>query len=297
MSNKYGLGADNILEAEIILPTGTIVTTNANSYPDLFWALRGGGGSTFGIVTKLTYKTHPFISQNALRMIMTPGSSGQSGYIKGMAYLMRKMPEFTDFGMTGYPIMFSNKYDCLFTAPGKSWPEINTFIEPIKDNLEAMGLSISSIPIESSINAFMGSIATTPNAPVGFTTGNAIMSSRLISRSASLNITNWECILPLLFAQGAILEPFPVLGGQVSKNKNLDMALNPAWREAVMHFSILDGKSDSYRSVSEVNGAFERMMMESLPLIEDMSVDGAAYLNEVLISVLLFYTALRYGVN
>jgi hypothetical protein len=183
--------------------------------------------------------------------------------------------------MTGYPIMFFNKYDCLFTAPGKDWKEITPFITPVGDKLKAMGLEVSSTPIESAINALMGSTGTTANAPVGFTTGNAIMSSRLISRDAALNVTNWERVLTSLFATGAILEPFPVVGGQVAKNKDLDVALNPAWRKAVMHFSILDGKSDSRVGVVEVKKSFDRMMGTQLPLIEGLSVDGASYLNEV----------------
>jgi len=55
----------------------------------------------------------------------------------------------------------------------------------------------------------------------------------------------------------------------------------------VMHFSILDGKSDSWRTVGEVNRSFSKMMKEQLPLIEELSVDGAAYLNEVCCPLLI----------
>jgi FAD/FMN-containing dehydrogenase len=47
-----------MLEAEVVLASGEIVTANAVQLPDLFWALRGGGG-TFGVVTRLTLATHP----------------------------------------------------------------------------------------------------------------------------------------------------------------------------------------------------------------------------------------------
>jgi len=282
MSNQYGLGADNILEIEVVLPSGNIVTINANSYPDLFWAHRGGGASTFGVVTKLTYKTHPFLSQNALRIVITPGLGDHASYTKGMAYFMSKMPEFVDFGMTGYPIMFPAKYECLFTAPGKTWDEITTFVEPIGEKLkDTYGLSVSSIPIESSINALMGSMGITANPDTTLKSGNAVMSSRLISRTAALNSTAWEQVLSILFSQGYILEPFPVVGGQVSKNKDMDMSLNPAWRTAVMHFSILDVKSDSYTKLDQVNRGYKKMMSDGLPLIDAISVDRGAYLNEV----------------
>lgn len=56
-SNKYGLAADNVLSYEVVLANGDIVTATANSYSDLFWALKGGS-SNFGIVTKFQLKTY-----------------------------------------------------------------------------------------------------------------------------------------------------------------------------------------------------------------------------------------------
>jgi hypothetical protein len=57
-SKRYGTAASNLLEAEVVLASGEIVTANNNHHPDLFWALKGGGGGTFGVVTKATFKLH-----------------------------------------------------------------------------------------------------------------------------------------------------------------------------------------------------------------------------------------------
>jgi len=54
----YGLGVDNILEATIVLSDGSIVTANSKENSDLFWALRGGGGSNWGIITSITIKAN-----------------------------------------------------------------------------------------------------------------------------------------------------------------------------------------------------------------------------------------------
>ncbi|CAK4076419.1 unnamed protein product [Aphanomyces euteiches] len=53
-----GLGVDNIVEAQVVLANGDLVTVNSKSNPDLWWAIRGGGGSTWGIVTSLTLRLH-----------------------------------------------------------------------------------------------------------------------------------------------------------------------------------------------------------------------------------------------
>jgi hypothetical protein len=57
LSRKYGLTIDNLLEADMVLADGSFVTVNKDQYPDLFWAIRGGGGN-FGIVTSFKFQAH-----------------------------------------------------------------------------------------------------------------------------------------------------------------------------------------------------------------------------------------------
>jgi FAD/FMN-containing dehydrogenase len=55
---KHGLAADNLVAAEIVTAAGEVLQVDAESHPDLYWALRGGGGN-FGVVTSFTYRMHP----------------------------------------------------------------------------------------------------------------------------------------------------------------------------------------------------------------------------------------------
>jgi FAD/FMN-containing dehydrogenase len=58
LSRKFGLTIDNLLEADMVLADGSCVTVDKNRHPDLFWAIRGGGGN-FGIVTSFKFQAHP----------------------------------------------------------------------------------------------------------------------------------------------------------------------------------------------------------------------------------------------
>ncbi|MBK0392691.1 FAD-binding oxidoreductase [Ramlibacter algicola] len=57
-SKRFGLAAGNLLEAEVVTADGTVRIANACTHPDLFWAIKGGGGGTFGIVTRLVLRVH-----------------------------------------------------------------------------------------------------------------------------------------------------------------------------------------------------------------------------------------------
>lgn len=58
LNGKHGLACDNLLAADVVTSDGSLVTADANQQPDLFWAIRGGGGN-FGVVTSFTYALHP----------------------------------------------------------------------------------------------------------------------------------------------------------------------------------------------------------------------------------------------
>src|SRR5258707_4676836 len=57
-SKHYGTAAGNLLEAEVVTADGQIRIANACTNPDLFWALKGGGGGSFGVVSKMTLRMH-----------------------------------------------------------------------------------------------------------------------------------------------------------------------------------------------------------------------------------------------
>ena len=77
LSRKHGLTVDNLLSADVVTAAGEMVRADAENNPDLFWAIRGGGGN-FGVVTSFEFRLHPVGPQVIAGLIVHPFSEAKS---------------------------------------------------------------------------------------------------------------------------------------------------------------------------------------------------------------------------
>ncbi|OBK71900.1 FAD-linked oxidase [Mycobacterium sp. 1274761.0] len=90
LNGRFGLALDNLLGAEVVLADGRIVTADPTHEPELFWALRGGGGN-FGVVTSMRVRLHP-LDRLIGGMIVYPWSQGASVW-RGLSEVMSTAPD------------------------------------------------------------------------------------------------------------------------------------------------------------------------------------------------------------
>ncbi|KAI1074791.1 FAD-binding domain-containing protein [Whalleya microplaca] len=297
LASKYGLGADQPLSIEVVTADGRFVTADVNQNTDLFYALRGGGGSTYGIVTSAIVKAYPPIQVLSSSISFTMGSSNTST-TNDTATFWRGFDAFHDFGRTivdAGGTAYSNlratstnpnnttgfSFSADIEMPGLSAPALLSFIQPLRDRLAALGLPLplARAPAQAA-NWQVSSRSGAGDAP-----GSSRFASRLLpyanfaDAGAPLFAATQRAIRESVEAgyafHGIHLRPTAQAGGWPGDN-----AANPAFREAIMHADLFDfGGPGRGATPEEIRDAHERLDA-AMQGWRDVSPGAGAYMNE-----------------
>ncbi|KAF1816877.1 FAD-binding domain-containing protein [Eremomyces bilateralis CBS 781.70] len=140
-SGVHGLACDNVISYEIVLPTGKIVKVSENENSDLFWALRGGGSSNFGVVTSFVLETKELLNPNGLwysNRMHTPDklpdlTAARHQWMEGLGEDQRVggYDVYAYSGMHGMSLMASQHIHLDHADPTTSPPLFNAY-DPIE---------------------------------------------------------------------------------------------------------------------------------------------------------------------
>ncbi|KAJ4986797.1 FAD-linked oxidoreductase-like protein 13 [Stagonosporopsis vannaccii] len=242
-TRNYGVGADQILEAEVMLANGRTVTASACQNPDLYRALRGGGPG-YGVILSMTVKAHPNVKVVAVqRLELAPKTPNTSAVLDAVTVMFQSFPDINDAGFAGYGYWAINGYQPLFgntTAGyyhsfwniGNDTATSKAAFAPIRARLDKLQhlITITESYKEYPDYWSMYEVESNLNDPVGNT---AALSSRLLDRTSVSNATAVRSALATIigpaeeFGQNTVLL---VTGGQVAKDAaDLFSGLHPAW--------------------------------------------------------------------
>ncbi|USP77380.1 hypothetical protein yc1106_04654 [Curvularia clavata] len=141
----YGTAADSVLSMEVVTADGEFVVANSTSNTDLFWALRGGGGSTFGVVTSVTVKAHPDLQVTASRFGFKSTDTGVETFWAAIRAYVDSWIDNADASTYTYWTLIPTNGTFAFAfspffAPGKSKAEATALLQPWFNKLDDLGI-------------------------------------------------------------------------------------------------------------------------------------------------------------
>ncbi|KAJ8114945.1 hypothetical protein OPT61_g3289 [Boeremia exigua] len=291
-TRNYGMGADQILEAEVMLANGRIVTTSACQNSDLYRALRGGGPG-YGVILSMTVKTHPNVRVVSVqRLELAPKTANASAVLDAVTAMFQNYPDINDAGFAGYGYWAINGYQPLFgntTAGyyhdfwniGNDTATSKTAFAPIRAKLEKLEhiITITETYKEYPDYWTMYEAESSLNSPVGNT---AALSSRLLSRASVSNPTALRNTLTTIigpaqeFGQNTVLL---VTGGQVARDAADPFSgLHPAWRKA--SFMTIIGRGWLPGTSADVQAHIRADVTVKGAALKKLAPDMAGYVNE-----------------
>lgn len=179
LSPLHGLGVDNVIQFSVVISDGTFLTVNSHQHSDLFWALRGGGGGTYGVVTSVTYKTYPSIPVTLI-LIETNFSTPQVAQDVVTEFVNTSLV-LADAGWGGYVGFDETFFELTFLAPNVSQDNATAVLSPFISfvNTSTAGQTIIEfIPFDSFYDAYIATYS--GSGQVGT---NTEVSTRLIPRT------------------------------------------------------------------------------------------------------------------
>ncbi|KAI1637124.1 FAD binding domain-containing protein [Biscogniauxia mediterranea] len=277
LSSKYGLAADQVLEWEVVTGTGEFVTASATQNSDLFWALRGGGGGTYGVVVSMTVKAHEEIAvSSAYLTVVNNGTNGDAIY-GSLGTFLQLLPGLTDAG--AWVVFVATPQAFLIMpamAPGMAASELDGYLKPFLDKLDQAGLTYtySSADYATYLDGYNFNSATS-----SWNVSDSNLGNRLIPRSLVSDNSSTEALVSAIrnISSQTIMSgvAFSVAGGVSSPD---DVAVNPYFRETL--FSATLGTTIDYTDFTSNKAAQDEVTYELVPQLKALTPNGAAYLNE-----------------
>ncbi|PWY82171.1 FAD-binding domain-containing protein [Aspergillus heteromorphus CBS 117.55] len=297
LSNELGLGVDNVQQLKAVLPNGTYVTANRCQNQDIFFALRGGGGGTFGVVMEMSTLAHPEKPVQLAEVIFA--SMDNESAQKFLDILVANADRWASEGWGGYisPGLLGNQVSNLLLATSllnQTAAEVS--MKPVLDFARQQGtIGIANVTTSPTYFAMIKAIA----AAAGLDPLSSMaMSSRIVRRESFLGAANQTKLSTILndiltTSQKSLLPDIsplfisvtsPTIYSQTMPASDQPggpgaSSVTPAWRDGIWHVIHLSPFDAIITDPSIVNGIWQKAHDTMNPLRE-FTPDSGAYQNE-----------------
>ncbi|KAI9753687.1 MAG: hypothetical protein M4579_005039 [Chaenotheca gracillima] len=294
-SHDFGLGADQLLEAQVVVADGELVTANACSNPDLYFALRGGGGGTYGVVVSAVIKAHPETSVAAQTFSVVPKTTSDKdtdALFDAITTIHNYFPFLSDNGYSGYgswgiqgptPLTGNSTTGYIHDIAifGKSIQTAQKVFAPVAKDLQKYSKSLT---VETHYTLFKSytDYYTNQSGVYGAVGSNALLGSRFFDKAAltSPKLKNTLKTIGGNPGEYTSINLELVAGGQVAKDKSDQYSgVNPAWRTAYLHNIVARGWLDSTPQ-ADITAIENDVTYKKLGAMKALAPNTGCYMNE-----------------
>ncbi|ORY58548.1 FAD/FMN-containing dehydrogenase [Pseudomassariella vexata] len=278
LTTTFGMAADQTLEFEVVTAAGDVVTASRTENSDLYWALSGGGGGTYGVVTSMTVRTHPDATVGGASLQLAAVYTTQDNFFEAVAQFHALLPAMIDQGaMVVYYVSSAVLVVNPITIYNSTGDHIkDTVLAPFLAVLGNLSIpysaSYTSLPYRDHYDTYMGPLPYGHVAVEEYQFG-----SRLIPRDVLENNNDaFQAVLRNLTENGVL-----AVGDGLNASAKFDVsnAVNPAWRDAGVHMQLTTAW-DSTAPWEDMVAAQVQMTNEFVPQIEAVTPGSGAYFNE-----------------
>ena len=235
LSSKFGLGADQALEWEVVDGRGRLLTASRTKNSDLYWALSGGGGGTYGVVYSLTVKAHQDFPVTGVVLNFTADGIGADRFFNAVGYYHTLLPGYTAAGGVAIAEVTNTSFLLTpLTFPDIHAEEATKLMQPLLDYLDKANIkyvkNITEFP--SFLQHYNALIEPNPTQLVenGQYGGRFIPHSVINSRNDDLTAA-----MRSIVEDGVVLVSIGLNVSSAVVGHDVYNSVNPSWRTAAMN--------------------------------------------------------------
>ncbi|KAF7894776.1 uncharacterized protein EAF01_010226 [Botrytis porri] len=274
LASVIGLGSDQVLEWEVVTAAGKIVTaTETNEYSDLYWALSGGGGGTYGVVLSATYKLYEDMETIGGNLTFYNTGTSQDNFYGVIGTFLEALDAYTT---AGGGVNWLNTGAFFSMAPaiaaGMNQTQFDSFFAPTLLKLKENNMSYvyASEAYDTFADAYNGQAG--PENITNYNIGGRLVSREVVKSNATgvLDTIKWMNDLGVVVAGLAL--------NVATTDETPKNSVNPVWRDTLL--SITTGLAWDDTDW-DANLASQDLITNTIvPRLEALTPGGGTYLNE-----------------
>ncbi|KAL9122682.1 MAG: hypothetical protein Q9187_000768 [Circinaria calcarea] len=284
LTGEYGLAADNAIKWEVITADGRYLVASQEENQDLYWALAGGGGGTYGVVLSLTTKAHKDGPIGGGTMLFNSSGVSADNYWEAVGFFNQELPKLIENEGLELVYFLSNTSFWLnfITWPSHTAAEVEAAVNPFARHLMAANITYSK-EFTSKSSFYKHYAHYTPALPYGNYPMNELLGGRNIPYST---VQNNNSALTAALRNITTHNPDWALSGVTSKlsyeRTNTTPQTNSVpsfWRDTLVFLNIV-GPWDERKPAVEGVQTEHKMTHDIVPQLDRISPGSGAYINE-----------------